>query len=53
MSSYHFVRCEIEPLLPRDCSRFLEVGAGAGETLRWLKTNIPGAQTTGVEINQR
>jgi 2-polyprenyl-3-methyl-5-hydroxy-6-metoxy-1,4-benzoquinol methylase len=51
MSYYHFIRSEIEPLLPKDCSRVLEVGAGAGETLRWLKTKFPGAQTTGVEIN--
>lgn len=51
MNYFHHVRREIEPLLPSDCSSILDVGAGAGGTLRWLKTIYPDARTTGVEIN--
>ena len=51
MDYYHFVRREIEPLLPKDANRILEVGAGAGCTLKWLKTLYPKAETTAVEIN--
>src|SRR3974390_559041 len=51
MSYYHFVRREIAPLLPKNPTRILEVGAGAGGTLGWLKTLYPNAQTTAVEIN--
>jgi SAM-dependent methyltransferase len=48
---YHHVRREIAPLLPRHCLRILDIGAGAGGTLKWLKTLYPQAVTTGVEIN--
>jgi 2-polyprenyl-3-methyl-5-hydroxy-6-metoxy-1,4-benzoquinol methylase len=48
---YHFVRREISPLLPRNPSRILEVGAGAGATLKWLKTLYPLTEMTGVELN--
>ena len=51
MDYYHFVRREIEPLLPKDANRILEVGAGAGGTLKWLKTLYPKTETTAVEIN--
>ena len=51
MDYYHFVRQEIKPLLPNTCNRILEVGAGAGATLRWLKGRYPKAETTAVEIN--
>ena len=51
MDYYHFVRREIEPLLPNTSSRILEVGAGAGATLKWLKERYPRAETTAVEIN--
>jgi 2-polyprenyl-3-methyl-5-hydroxy-6-metoxy-1,4-benzoquinol methylase len=51
MDYYHFVRQEIKPLLPSACNRILEVGAGAGATLRWLKGRYPKAETTAVEIN--
>ena len=51
MDYYHFVRREIEPLLPKTPRRILEVGAGAGSTLRWLKTLHSNVETTGVEIN--
>jgi 2-polyprenyl-3-methyl-5-hydroxy-6-metoxy-1,4-benzoquinol methylase len=48
---YHHVRREIQPLLPKSASRILDVGAGAGNTLSWLKTIYPKAKTTGVELN--
>jgi 2-polyprenyl-3-methyl-5-hydroxy-6-metoxy-1,4-benzoquinol methylase len=51
MDYYHFVRREIKPLLPKSPSRILEVGAGAGATLKWLKTIYPEAETTAVELN--
>jgi 2-polyprenyl-3-methyl-5-hydroxy-6-metoxy-1,4-benzoquinol methylase len=51
MDYYRWVRHGIEPLLPKRCASILEVGAGAGATLKWLKTLYPGAETTAVEIN--
>jgi 2-polyprenyl-3-methyl-5-hydroxy-6-metoxy-1,4-benzoquinol methylase len=48
---YRCVRWEIKPLLPATASRILDIGAGAGGTLNWLKTIYPGAHTTGVELN--
>jgi 2-polyprenyl-3-methyl-5-hydroxy-6-metoxy-1,4-benzoquinol methylase len=51
MDYYHWVRLEIEPLLPKQCRRILEVGAGAGVTLKWLKALYPEAETTAVELN--
>jgi 2-polyprenyl-3-methyl-5-hydroxy-6-metoxy-1,4-benzoquinol methylase len=51
MNYYHFVRREIEPLLPKSATRILDVGAGAGTTLQWLKTIYPKVETTGVELN--
>jgi 2-polyprenyl-3-methyl-5-hydroxy-6-metoxy-1,4-benzoquinol methylase len=51
MDYYHFVRREIQPLLPPNPLRILDVGAGAGSTLKWLKSVFPNAQTTGVELN--
>ena len=51
MKYYHFIRREIQPLLPGSPSRILDVGAGAGSTLNWLKSLFPNAKTTGVELN--
>jgi len=51
MTYYHHIRREIQPLLPKSASQILEVGAGAGGTLGWLKTIYPKAETTGVELN--
>lgn len=48
---YHHIRYDIRPLLPKQCGKILDVGAGSGATLAWLKTIYPGAQTTGVELN--
>jgi SAM-dependent methyltransferase len=51
MDYFHWVRREIKPLLPENASRVLEVGAGSGGTLKWLKTLYPEVETTAVEIN--
>ena len=51
MDYYHWVRQEIKPLLPKNPSRILEVGAGAGHTLKWIKALYPKTETTAVEIN--
>ncbi len=51
MGYYHFVRREVQPLLPKSPSRILEVGAGAGGTLKWLKALYPRAEMTAVEVN--
>jgi len=50
-SYYEHERREIAPLLPTRMSRVLEVGCGAGSTLRWLKESHPDIVTTGVEYN--
>lgn len=52
-SYYRHVRREIAPLLPARMERVLEVGCGAGDTLRWLKESRPGLFTTGVEYNPK
>jgi 2-polyprenyl-3-methyl-5-hydroxy-6-metoxy-1,4-benzoquinol methylase len=51
MEYYHHVRREIQSLLPKNAGRILEVGAGAGRTLKWLKALYPNAETTAVEVN--
>lgn len=51
MDYYHWVRQEIRPLLPKNPSRVLEVGAGGGGTLKWIKALYPKVETTAVEIN--
>ncbi len=48
---YHNERSEVGALITGRPRRILEVGAGAGRTLKWLKSIIPNAHTTGVEIN--
>lgn len=48
---YHQVRREISPLLPQRATRVLEVGAGAGGTLKWIKNVYQDAETTAVELN--
>ncbi len=44
------VRREVEPALPAQCGRVLELGCGAGATLGWLRQRAGTSQTTGVEI---
>lgn len=47
---FGFARKEIHPLLPQKCERILEIGCGAGATLKWLKTVFPDSKTHGVEF---
>jgi SAM-dependent methyltransferase len=49
MDYYRHLRPEIEPLLPCSAARVLDVGAGTGATLRWIKEAFPKSQVTGVE----
>jgi 2-polyprenyl-3-methyl-5-hydroxy-6-metoxy-1,4-benzoquinol methylase len=51
MNYYQHVRREIRPLLPERASRILDIGAGAGGTIGWLKSIYPAAETTAVELN--
>lgn len=46
---YQHVRTAIYPLLPARATRILEIGSGAGYTLRWVKSLYPDAQTTAIE----
>ena len=48
---FAFTRKEIEPLLPFDAHRIVDVGCGAGNTSAWLKSKFPKAQFIGVEAN--
>lgn len=50
---YQHTRREIAPLLPATASRILEVGAGAGGTLKWIKSIYLQAETTAVELNPK
>jgi SAM-dependent methyltransferase len=43
-------RRDIEPLLPPNAGRVLELGCGTGATLAWLKSGGRAAQTVGIEI---
>ncbi|MCK9214510.1 MAG: class I SAM-dependent methyltransferase [Rhodoferax sp.] len=43
-------RREIEPLLPHECGRVLEIGCGSGATLGWLKQKYQGLQAVGLEM---
>lgn len=46
---FHWVRREIESLLPASATRILEIGCASGATLQWLKARWPEAETFGVE----
>ena len=43
-------RKEIQPLLPNNCGRVLEIGCGAGATLGWLRQQHHATHTVGIEI---
>lgn len=43
-------RVEIEPLLAPSADRVLEIGCGAGATLRWLKSNGRAREVFGIEL---
>lgn len=48
---FHHVRREIEPLLPKDASEILDVGAGSGATSAWLRARYKGCRTVALEGN--
>ena len=45
------VRREIVPLLPREATLILDVGAGAGLTAAWVKSRYPGSRAIAIEGN--
>lgn len=47
---YGSVRSEIEPLLPAAIDSVLEIGCGAGATMRWLRDRSPVRHAAGVEL---
>jgi 2-polyprenyl-3-methyl-5-hydroxy-6-metoxy-1,4-benzoquinol methylase len=49
---FNLVRDEIAPLLPENPTLVMDVGCGAGATLRWLKQIRRNITTVGVEINE-
>lgn len=51
LAYYSFARRDIEPLLPATYSQVLEIGCGSGNTLAWLRSRVPDAVTTAVELN--
>jgi trans-aconitate methyltransferase len=50
-SYYRHIRKDIAKLLPARASRIVDVGCGAGATLRWLQTIYPEAHTIALEGN--
>ena len=50
---YNTARQEIAPLLPQSAERVLEIGCGAGGTLRWLRQRWPNAWLAGADINPK
>jgi SAM-dependent methyltransferase len=48
---FDFIRVDIQNLLPASATRIVDVGAGAGNTLAWLKTRYPGAHAIALEGN--
>ena len=51
MDYFHHVRSEIRPLITPLPHRALDVGCGAGLTLKWLKSFSPNTETVGLEVN--
>lgn len=51
-SYFESVRFEIEPLLPTNINRVLEIGCGTGGTLQWLKRVKNCTWVGGVELNE-
>lgn len=47
---FQYVRREIEPLVPRQVRSALEIGCGAGGTMRWLRSVRPIEYAAGVEL---
>jgi 2-polyprenyl-3-methyl-5-hydroxy-6-metoxy-1,4-benzoquinol methylase len=50
-SYFENARSHIEPLLPAQCSDVLEVGCGAGATIRWLRTCRSVRRVCAIEIS--
>jgi trans-aconitate methyltransferase len=50
-SYYAHTRTDIAGLLPARANRIVDVGCGAGATLRWLRTIYPEAHTIALEGN--
>ncbi|MFL5253110.1 MAG: class I SAM-dependent methyltransferase [Rhodopila sp.] len=48
---YHYIRYEIEPLLPPTARRIVDVGTGTGRTAAWLRSRFPESRTIGLEVN--
>ncbi len=48
---FSHARQEIEPLLPQQCGRTLEIGCGSGATLNWLRQIKRASYTVGIEIS--
>jgi 2-polyprenyl-3-methyl-5-hydroxy-6-metoxy-1,4-benzoquinol methylase len=47
---FSHARVDIAPLLPTHAPRVLDIGCGAGATLRWLKAQKVAQETVGVEL---
>ena len=50
---FQHARTEIAPHLPARIARVLEIGCGAGATLRWLRTRARCDMTVGIELVER
>ena len=51
-SYFSQIRKEITTFLPHKVNTVLEIGCGAGETLKWLKENNYATHTIGIEISK-
>jgi 2-polyprenyl-3-methyl-5-hydroxy-6-metoxy-1,4-benzoquinol methylase len=47
---FSHARVDIAPLLPAKAARVMDIGCGAGATLRWLKAQSICQETVGVEL---
>jgi 2-polyprenyl-3-methyl-5-hydroxy-6-metoxy-1,4-benzoquinol methylase len=47
---FDFARTDIAPVLPREMSRVLEIGCGAGATMKWLRTRHDVRYAVGIEV---
>lgn len=48
---YDHLRSDLLPLLPKQATRILEVGCGAGATGRLLRERYPDARLVGIEVD--
>jgi SAM-dependent methyltransferase len=47
---FDFARTDIAPLLPDRMNRVLEIGCGAGATMKWLRTQLTVQYAVGIEV---